>query len=163
MESKIPIKKDEIIGKRVRAVYCVKGPYDCRPKYQPRVFVVKLYSGLQFALEQGQKIIDPVSGHGLIYPYALSTTFIRRFFGSVLRSKGGSGTMKPELGVITSGMRLLSPIKAMYLSDGSENGCALLLENRYVIEFVHGESQDSLIFRDSTSWNLSEETFFELP
>jgi hypothetical protein len=63
------IKRDDVIGQKINQVFHVDLPYKEKDRFQERLIVIELETGLQFTLEQELEILDANSQDGMIYSY----------------------------------------------------------------------------------------------
>ena len=121
------IKKVDVIGKRIRSVYHLKLPYDQKEKYQGRLIIVELDSGLRFSLRQEHRVINEQTGKVSISRYA-GTAGLEVVIDSDAEAHVGS------------------PIKTVIIPYEWEFSFGLLLENGYVLHDGFGESDNGALF-----------------
>lgn len=117
MEAKKLIYRDEIIGKRISRVFHFNVRYDREKEFQERLIVVELETGLRFAIQSENDVLDPVSGMALIYP-SLDTSL----------------ELDVELSLPDeSEKNFNSPIRSIVLPYGWTNSIGLILENGFCL------------------------------
>ena len=177
---KIPIRKDEIIGKHIKNVFEIDLPYDAKEKWQQRIIVVELESGLKLSLEQQPKIVDLASNMAFVYPFSdpliagpvrkalPSGMIVSRFKDAVTgrvtvpRKFNESGS--PIIySVITPSEdpHLGSPIQTLALGFGYL--CSLILENNFVLFEGFSDWDNGVMFYECGLSDRSDFTPFNLP
>jgi len=141
-ERRKPITREDVLGKRIRRVFHVDLPRT--EKFQPRSIVIELESGLRFSLEQDSKVVDPVSGLGVLFPYP--------------NSKG----LNPVLEAAHE-PNLDSPVKAMVTPYGWEYDCGVRLENGYVIHDGFSDWDNGVVFYLPDAETKAALVEFDLP
>ena len=144
MQYNIPIKRDEVIGKRINCIWQFDLPYDVEKEYLERLIAIELESGLRISLDADTEVPDTKTGFGLIYPYVASTVFY------------------PEIDARRN-VNLNSPVKAMFLPYGWKFSIGFLLENGFVIHNAINMTENLASLYKPGAGTMASMRIFELP
>lgn len=144
MESRTPIIKEQIIGKLIAFVHHVDLPYDAKERFQQRLIVIELQSGLRFALQQGEDVFHKDSRLGIIYPHT-----------DIL---GLQAVLTFE-----TDPNLRSPIRSLFIPFRWKDSPGVALENGFVLHDGFSERDNAVSFYKPGLQTIPNLVEFDLP
>ncbi len=139
-----PLRREDVIGRLINSVGHFDLPYDNEKRFQERLIIVELESGLRFALQQASEIVDPKLNAGRIYPFLLTaplTPFV-------------DGQTDPNL---------RSPVNALTLPYGWQCSCGVVLINGFVLHDGFSSWGNGALFYKPDQQTRLAMLDFELP